>query len=58
LPGVSLGPTPAPKGNLPGYPISVWYDDNAQNGIPAIYVSIHWNRTVRVDGNFSYLPAK
>jgi hypothetical protein len=57
LPGVTSGPTPAPANNLPGYPMSVWYDDNAQNGIPAIYVSMHWNRTVRVDGNFGLLPA-
>ena len=31
LTGVTSGPTPAPAGNLPGYPISVWYDDNPAN---------------------------
>jgi hypothetical protein len=58
LPGVPLGPTPAPPGNLAGYPISAWYDDNPQGDAPSIYVSMHGNRTVRVDGPFDQLPAK
>jgi hypothetical protein len=44
--------------NLPGYPISVWYDENRAAGKPAIYVAFHWNRIVRVDGNFAVLPAQ
>ena len=58
LPGVTAAlPHAAGVGqNLPGYPISVWFDDNPVFGTPAIYVSLHWNRTIRIDGDFNALP--
>jgi hypothetical protein len=43
--------------NLPGYPISIWYDDNSVVGTPAIYVAMHGGRTVRIDGDFAAFPA-
>jgi hypothetical protein len=49
---------PVAQQRLRGYPISVWYDDNALFNSPSIYVALHWNRTIRVDGNFSALPAQ
>ena len=58
LPDVTSGPTPAPANNLRGYPIAVWYDDNPLFGKPSIYVSLHSNRTLRVDGDFDALPAQ
>jgi hypothetical protein len=58
LPAVTNDPasTPATQQNLRGLPMSVWYDDNPVTGRPSIYIALHNQRLIRVDGDFDALP--
>lgn len=37
-------------------PISVWYDDGVASGHASIYVGLHGNGIIRIDGDFDALP--